>query len=158
MYFVDADSLRRALISDEVDQTDIAIYAFLSLGWSLPLFYWIRIPPDEPAVEIFLGYASVLADLAVSALGVRACFYENGGATGRDFASRFVALAWVLTFRIWLALLPTIVVLSYAGAILLTSVPSSVAEYFIYLVGPLFSAFYFWRLREHFRLLAGHAV
>jgi len=102
MYILDAPRLRDDLVHNRVPASDLAIYAFLVAGVSLPI--WVpghaehSLPSGVFALGVFLGH------LVVAAYGTRACYIANGGPTGHDFLNRFIPLGWVVGVRFALLL------------------------------------------------------
>ena len=54
----------------------------------------------SPAVYFDVwDYSSALSIMVINVLGLMWCFARNGGRNGREFISRFLAVAWVVVIR-----------------------------------------------------------
>jgi hypothetical protein len=112
------------------------------------LFYFEAVS-EQPLSATAISLAFVLGQLAVSAIGVWRCYLANGGRAGRRFAERFIALGWVVAFRLFLVVAPPAIALFAAEVEIEAPWPEGA---FL-----LVSVIYFWRLWSHILWVARHA-
>ena len=61
---------------------------------------------STPEATGWLGKLMPAANAAIVGFGTWYCYRANGGASGRDFLSRYISLGWVLAIRVVVACLP----------------------------------------------------
>jgi hypothetical protein len=76
----------------------------------------------------------------VPALGTRACYLANGGASGRQFLDRFISLGWVVGVRIALLAIPLSLPL-----LKVAEIAPTMAQVGLDLFLLAFQVVYFWR-------------
>jgi len=110
LYFWNLRSLRTSLISPPLPWEQCGYLAGLFLIWGLPIPTAIAlgsVSEDNFAIDF--------ASLAIALGGVRFAYGCNGGASGRDFAVRVVAIAWVVGVRFTVMLLALSLLAIYPG-------------------------------------------
>jgi hypothetical protein len=111
MYILDAPRLRDDLVHNRVPPSDLAIYAFLVAGVSLPI--WVPEHTEHGLPSGLFALGAFLGHLVVAAYGTRTCYIANGGSTGHDFLNRFIPLGWVVGVRFALQLAIPLGLLSF---------------------------------------------
>lgn len=107
MRFLSLAKVRADIVSGGL--TEQATFQYL-LGW-LILFFLVNFPLAGGQSPGPRSYFVWLLSCVINIWGVRQSSIANGGAGGRDFVSRFLALGWVLALRLWIALLLAVVAL-----------------------------------------------
>ncbi len=105
MYFWDLDSLRFDLLKGSLSSSAFAIYTVLFLIYlSLMIF-----PVTLSGLSGLIYVITIVTFIA----GVVYCFTKNKGQNDQ-FLKRFIALHWVIKFRIIIKMLIPIFILNYA--------------------------------------------
>lgn len=148
MYFWRIDRLKSELRDREVPARDVLGYvtAFLVL-WTVP-----QILPTGEASISGTDVALMVVLILITVGGLWAAYRANGGAEGRDFAGRLLAIGWVLGLRLmalWMVCLPLLFIIAFAtGGI--KDTPSDLA-----ILGGAWtfmlitSLVFYWRLLHH---------
>lgn len=96
------------------------------------------------------------ATAAIAGFGTAYCYHANGGASGRDFLSRYVSLGWVIGIRVLAASLPVALLLGALLAVLDVSRRSvDLGEAFF---GLGVAAVIYWRMGVHIADLRRHSA
>jgi hypothetical protein len=113
MVFWRVGELKRQLRSGPLPQRAAFVYALLI--WIL----WEAVAGAPRVLDVSVDpvtsrhWAMYLGGIATIAVGIYAAYRANGGSRGRDFAARFLALAFVVGVRVFvLVILPVMFVLA----------------------------------------------
>lgn len=108
MYLLNIKKLKSNIQAGQFSEADKFKYLFVYLLVEFAIYKWVSIIA-RPAPEMW-DYFSLLLSALLVAVGIYTAYLANGGAAGRDFAARFIAVNLVVTCRFMLISLPL-----YAG-------------------------------------------
>jgi hypothetical protein len=160
MVFWRIEELKRQLRNGPLPQR--AAFGYTLLIWIL----WEAVAGaprvfDGPADPVTAGHwAMYLGGIATIAVAIYAAYRANGGSRGRDFAARFLALAFVVGLRVLvLVIIPVMLVLALAGAAIEAQSPGfRTSSMFLWIQATvaflLAYVFFATRLVAHFRDVA----
>lgn len=141
MYLWNISALKNDLINNKLNEHAdfmylIAMVILLSVGGY----------PFETS-NTFDTY-SWLIELFIVALGTFICFKANGANDGKYFLQRYLSIAWVMSVKLIVFLIPTIVAFYIALEMLGVVVPDETSLLDVGLVATV-SIFYYWRVSHH---------
>ncbi|HAD47317.1 MAG: hypothetical protein CMF12_08020 [Idiomarina sp.] len=146
MYVFNIDALKQQLREQQFNQAHALFYLLgLTLLWYLPIG-WIGNGDNG------WDYASFWASLAIIIGGTVIAYRANGGAQGTQFLERFLALSWVVFWRV----IPVFFILGLVVVILRT-IAYGEGHYQLTVFGFVFSVvaevFYYQRIYSHMKHL-----
>lgn len=108
MYFWNIKALKKDLAINALSEPKVFFYflAVLSLNTLLFELTWIVPGRVETNIWDYIGY---VVSVVFTIGGTLAAYRFNGGASGRDFLTRYFPLMWVLTIRFIVFLVPMLV-------------------------------------------------
>jgi uncharacterized membrane-anchored protein YitT (DUF2179 family) len=148
MYFWNLKALKKEFVCGQLPERKTFAYILATTVVYAVALQIISLSPSEPTIWDWL-FASL--DVAIVAFGTYLAYKANGSDAGRDFASRYFALGWVITIRIFLLSLPLI----FVGVIVAGRWGDRAAEsdWEGAVIGLIFEVVLYWQLVHHFGTL-----
>jgi hypothetical protein len=144
MTFVNLKRLKAELAQAELPASETAKY--LAAQGALLSLMFIPSPENEPADWAFVAHP------LLAVIGVYYCYRRNGGALGARFAERYLAVGWVVGWRVALVAVPLVALglgasLSATGSLEWLEDPRIAPAIDLGSVGLV--AFVYWRIGRH---------
>lgn len=108
--------------------------------------------PGEPESRNFWDNAHTIGYLLITAIGTWWAYRQNGGAQGQRFVERYLAIGWVLCWRLGALFVPLVLLVYFISG--LNGTPSTESGPFDVAWGLLFGLVFYERLGFHTRLVA----
>jgi hypothetical protein len=165
MFFWRIEALKAQLREGPLAQRSAFAYLFVaffltSAVMGLPGLWNAETSPTTP-----WAWATYVVTLALFAWGTHAAYRANGGAQGVDFVARYLALAWVLSIRLFVMVFLPLLVLSLVAFVIIAVAQSDAASataasedltanWLVELMIMVFMGIFYWRFVRHFRDIA----
>jgi hypothetical protein len=141
MYFWNISALKNDLINNKLNEHADFMYLRAML-----ILLTLGAYPFETS-NTFDTY-SWLINLFIVGLGTFICFKANGANDGKYFLQRYLSIAWVMSVKLVVFFIPSIVTLNIALEILGVAVPDETSLLDAGLVAAV-SIVYYWRVSHH---------
>jgi hypothetical protein len=154
VYFWRIDRLKNELRAREVPARDV-------LGYATALLIVSTLPNFLPTGETSLtrtDVALIVVLILITVCGLWAAYRANGGAEGRDFAGRLLAIGWVLGLRLmvlWMVSLPLLFIIALATGAVKDKASDSAIRGSAWTFMLITSLVFYWRLTHHLRDVRG---
>ena len=103
MYFYSIRPLKERLAAGPLPEAESFPYLVIFVA-ATAIASWL---PGE--FENVWDWTQMVLSVAVAVMGTWILYRANGGASGRDFLSRYVVLGWVVTVRFFTLVLPALI-------------------------------------------------
>jgi RsiW-degrading membrane proteinase PrsW (M82 family) len=154
LYFWRIDRLKDELRLRDLPAREVLAYVTAHVVlWTSAWF----VPAEETVVtgpDVALDVALMVMSVIIPVVGLWAAYRANGGAEGRDFAGRLLAVGWVLGLRLlvlWAACFALVFILGVAAAAAKREIADPVITSLAWGVTFAASVVFFWRLAYHLR-------
>lgn len=161
MYLWNIKALKKNLSTQALTEAQTFWYFFAVLTLEALFYNMISLVPREEPLDVW-DYVDYLGTVIFTIGGTYVAYRANGGASGRQFLSRYFPLMWVLTIRFLAWMIPILIgvgLLMFGIAMILLDTESedpdfsSISRYMLIASWVWFLVFYY-RLAVHMRDVA----